>query len=175
MNFDIEREWFERKAAHEADLVIGAVKRGNGMADHERIWLEPKGAPDRCWCQDNQWGDEGVEYVRATEIEALRRENQELRADCQRKDKLLTAAVDDYNDALRERDEARQIVRDIHWMARRYADGRNTYAPTMFNDAVKIAFCAGWLNAPDDEPAYAVGGSAQLDRPRIKPAERREG
>jgi hypothetical protein len=37
----------------------------------------------------------------ATEIEALRRENQELRADCQRTDELLTAAVDDYNDARR--------------------------------------------------------------------------
>lgn len=34
--------------------------------EHTRIWLEPKGAPDRCWCSDNQWGDEGVEYVLAS-------------------------------------------------------------------------------------------------------------
>jgi hypothetical protein len=50
----------------------------------------------------NPWHDLGwPEVLRgaATEIEALRRENQELRADCQRKDELLTAAVDDYNDA----------------------------------------------------------------------------
>lgn len=33
--------------------------------EHDRIWLEPAGAPDRCWCQDNQWGDDGIEYVRA--------------------------------------------------------------------------------------------------------------
>lgn len=47
-------------------------------AEHERIWLEPAGAPDRCWCQDNQWGDEGVEYVLASTLESLQRENEEL-------------------------------------------------------------------------------------------------
>jgi hypothetical protein len=31
--------------------------------DHDRIWLEPKGAPERCWCEDNVWGEEAVEYV----------------------------------------------------------------------------------------------------------------
>lgn len=49
------------------------------MTEHERIWLEPAGAPDRCWCQDNQWGEEGVEYVLASALESLRRENEELR------------------------------------------------------------------------------------------------
>jgi len=37
--------------------------------DHERIWLEPApGADKECgqmWCQDNVWGDEATEYVRA--------------------------------------------------------------------------------------------------------------
>lgn len=50
-------------------------------AEHERIWLEPAGAPDRCWCQDNQWGEEGVEYVLASTLESLQRENEELRKD----------------------------------------------------------------------------------------------
>ncbi|KGE79673.1 hypothetical protein [Agrobacterium pusense] len=50
-------------------------------AEHERIWLEPAGAPDRCWCQDNQWGDEGVEYVLASTLESLQRENETLRQD----------------------------------------------------------------------------------------------
>lgn len=36
-------------------------------AEHPRIWLEPAGAPDRCWCSENQWGDEGVEYILASE------------------------------------------------------------------------------------------------------------
>ncbi len=40
--------------------------------DHDRIWLEPAGAPDRCWCSDNQWGDEGIEYVRADLAQSLR-------------------------------------------------------------------------------------------------------
>ncbi|WP_107340933.1 hypothetical protein [Agrobacterium pusense] len=50
-------------------------------AEHERIWLEPAGAPDRCWCQDNQWGDEGVEYFLASALESLRRENEALKKD----------------------------------------------------------------------------------------------
>ena len=36
-------------------------------AEHPRIWLEPAGAPDRCWCSENQWGDEGVQYILASE------------------------------------------------------------------------------------------------------------
>lgn len=48
-------------------------------AEHERIWLEPAGAPDRCWCQDNQWGDEGVEYVLASTLESLQREKEAMR------------------------------------------------------------------------------------------------
>jgi hypothetical protein len=45
----------------------------------------------------------------------------------------------------RERDEARGIVRDIYWMALRYADGRMTYAVGMCNDAVRKGYDAGWL------------------------------
>lgn len=37
--------------------------------EYDRIWLEPREDADpyigRQWCQDNQWGEEGVEYVRA--------------------------------------------------------------------------------------------------------------
>lgn len=40
----------------------------------DRIWLEPREGADiyigRQWCQDNQWGDEGVEYVRADLVPA---------------------------------------------------------------------------------------------------------
>jgi hypothetical protein len=38
--------------------------------DHDRIWLEPEGAPDRCWCQDDVWED-GVEYIRADLVTKL--------------------------------------------------------------------------------------------------------
>lgn len=33
--------------------------------------------------------------------------------------------------------ELKQIAHNLHWMARRYADGRCTYAPGMVNDAVR--------------------------------------
>jgi hypothetical protein len=33
-----------------------------------------------------------------------------------------------------ENGRLRFIVRDLHWMARRYADGRSTYAPGLFNE-----------------------------------------
>lgn len=49
-------------------------------AEHERIWLEPAGAPDRCWCQDNQWGEEGVEYVLASTLDGAHAEENRLRA-----------------------------------------------------------------------------------------------
>jgi len=51
-----------------------------------------------------------------------------------------------------ERDEARSIVRDIYWMALRYADGRKTYAVSMCNDAVRKGYDGGWL------PRKAEGG-----------------
>ena len=35
------------------------------------------------------------------------------------------------------------IIKDIHWMARRYADGRSTYATGMFNDATRLALRLG--------------------------------
>jgi hypothetical protein len=60
-----------------------------------------------------------------------------------------------------ERDEARQIVRDIYWMARRYADGRLSYAPGMFNDAIRKAVEGGWLKPSTDfgkEGIYAREG-----------------
>ncbi|WP_223566887.1 hypothetical protein [Agrobacterium tumefaciens] len=48
------------------------------MTKHERIWLEPVEQSDpfigRSWCQDNQWGDEGVEYVLASTLESLQRQ-----------------------------------------------------------------------------------------------------
>lgn len=56
-----------------------------------------------------------------------------------------------------ERDEARGIVRDIFWMALRYADwmalryadGRMTYAVEMVKDAVRKAYDGGWIGPKD--------------------------
>ncbi len=54
----------------------------------------------------------------------------------------------------------REICKDLHWMSRRYADGRSTYAPTMVNDAVdyllkigvELNNCDGTLLAGDGKP-----------------------
>ena len=35
------------------------------------------------------------------------------------------------------------IILDMWWMARRYADGRMSYAPSMYNDAIDLAVKLG--------------------------------
>ncbi len=56
------------------------------------------------------------------------------------------------------------IILDIYWMARRYADGRQTYAVSMYNDAIELAVkiglpikndpIAGSYFAQDGDPTY---------------------
>lgn len=75
----------------------------------------------------------------------------------------LEAERDALAKARRERDEARSIVRDIHWMAVRYADNRRSYAVGMCNDALRKAYDGGWLVYSDDkqhdlDPQYARDG-----------------
>ncbi len=36
---------------------------------------------------------------------------------------------------MKNKQEVKQAIKDILWMARRYADGRKTYAPHLFNEA----------------------------------------
>ena len=60
--------------------------------------------------------------------------------------------------AERERDEARGVVRDTLWMARRYADGRQSYAVGMYNDAAKIAEAGGYAKGEPDGTLYALDG-----------------
>lgn len=52
-----------------------------------------------------------------------------------------------------------QIIRDTIWMARRYADGRSTYAPDTFNRAVDLALELGITLKPDSgDKIYADDG-----------------
>lgn len=46
-------------------------------------------------------------------------------------------------------------IRDIHWMARRYADGRSSYAPGLFNRATRALLAAG---VALKEPHFARDG-----------------
>lgn len=57
-----------------------------------------------------------------------------------------------------ERDEARSVVRDTLWMARRYADGRKTYAVGMFNDAAELAIAGGYASGEPDGTMLARDG-----------------
>lgn len=50
------------------------------------------------------------------------------------------------------------IIRETLWMARRYAHGRSTYAPRMFNEAYDTAKSLGINIAPD-----AINGSDYAD------------
>lgn len=51
--------------------------------------------------------------------------------------------------------ELKEAIRCFHWMARRYADGRSSYAPTKFNDHVRMIVDTGiGLN----HPLYARDG-----------------
>lgn len=54
----------------------------------------------------------------------------------------------------REAESLRHIIENIAWMARRYANGSSTYAPSMYNDACYDACRLGCNIKPD----YAFGG-----------------
>lgn len=52
------------------------------------------------------------------------------------------------------------IIRDTLWMARRYADGRNTYAVSMYNRAARAAKTLGIIEDKDMPDGYwALDGS----------------
>ena len=59
-----------------------------------------------------------------------------------------------------ENQQLRRIINEIHWMARRYATGRKTYAPSMYNDAIRAAIDLGCDIKPDpadNDKIYADG------------------
>jgi len=66
------------------------------------------------------------------------------------------------------------VVKDIWWMAQRYANGRCTYAPTMYNLAIDFAIKNGFK--PDSKDVYAedgdlgkwIPGCQCFERERIK-------
>jgi hypothetical protein len=59
----------------------------------------------------------------------------------------------------RENEALRHIIYEISWMARRYAHGRATYAPDMYNRAITAAVRLNVkLNEADHESVYADDG-----------------
>ena len=64
-----------------------------------------------------------------------------------------------YEEERAARMEAQRVVRDTLWMAGRYADGRQTYAVGMYNDALKIAQRGGY----DGGAKPAIDGGMSLE------------
>ena len=68
-------------------------------------------------------------------------------------------------------DAARRFIRDTFWMARRYANGRSTYAPGMYNDALAAVIEAGVITLDelqsDDVTAWAGGGNFDVTSKHI--------
>lgn len=61
----------------------------------------------------------------------------------------------------------REISRDLQWMARRYADGRSSYAPSTVNDATRYLVSIGvdCLLDPIAGTRFARdGGGRKFDR-----------
>jgi len=56
------------------------------------------------------------------------------------------------------------IIQEIHWMARRYAHGRATYAVSMFNEAIRLGQALGMEFKPDPIDGLVEAKDAQLDR-----------
>lgn len=61
-------------------------------------------------------------------------------------------------DTSQENEKLKEIIRETLWMARRYADGRCTYAPETVNKCIDLALELGIeLNGPPEE-MYAKDG-----------------
>jgi hypothetical protein len=59
----------------------------------------------------------------------------------------------------RENDTLRRVAGDLAWMARRYCDGRMSYAPSLYNDYVRALLALGVpLNPTGDGTIWARDG-----------------
>lgn len=57
-----------------------------------------------------------------------------------------------------ENEKLRNIIQETLWMARRYADGRSTYAPSMVNENIMKAYELGIELDGPIEPDFAKDG-----------------
>jgi hypothetical protein len=73
-------------------------------------------------------------------------------------------------------DNLRQVITEIFWMAQRYANGRCTYAPTVYNQAIDLAIKNGWVpEKNDNHPLYADDGDLGKWMPQYQRFEKEMG
>jgi hypothetical protein len=58
----------------------------------------------------------------------------------------------------------KHIIREIWWMARRYAHGRQTYAVSMYNDAIRLAQSKGLKFDPDPVDGLVEAKDGMFDK-----------
>lgn len=58
----------------------------------------------------------------------------------------------------------RHVIREIQWMARRYAHGRMTYAVGMYNNAIKVAQSVGMEFKPDPIDGLVEAKDGMFDK-----------
>ena len=56
------------------------------------------------------------------------------------------------------------IIREIQWMARRYAHGRMTYAVSSYNEAIRLAQRLGMKFDPDPIDGLVEAKDGQFDK-----------
>jgi hypothetical protein len=75
-----------------------------------------------------------------------------------------------------DKDALKQLVEELGFWARRYADGRTSYAPDAVNRALDQARALGCTISPDatlQDPDYATSGlfSEELTKAWLEPSE----
>lgn len=87
------------------------------------------------------------------EIQELKVENEKLKR-CFKSKNILKSAMQMSNEmdiVERENQKLKNIILEIQWMARRYANGRKTYAVDQYNTAIKAAQALGIEFRPDTD------------------------
>lgn len=67
-----------------------------------------------------------------------------------------------------ENHNLREIIANIWWMARRYADGRSSYAPGLFNQCIEKAIANGVKIEDDNGTIYADDGQLGKWNPKTR-------
>ncbi len=68
-------------------------------------------------------------------------------------------------------EDLEKIIKDIWWMSRRYAHGRQSYAVSQYNDAIKKAQELGMTFNPDPVDGIIEAKDSQFDREWFKARE----